>query len=55
MAPYKDSFLDDKKDAPELLQNQQYAYFDNYFAIKTFPEYKTCQILDVPKNYNPAR
>ena len=39
----------------QLLSNPSFTHFDNYFAIKTYPEYKTCQIMDIPKDMDPQR
>ena len=48
LLPFKDKFFKEKKDGVKLiLEDSSYVHFDNYFAMKTFPEYQNCDVMDI--------
>lgn len=50
--PSLNTFPTDKESLVELIiSDRMYTLFDNYYSIKTFQAYKTCQIVDIPKAY----
>ena len=49
--PYHEQSLFKKKQEGVnlILTDSSYVQFDNYFALKTFPEYIRCDIKDIRK------
>ena len=56
MVNNKKSLFKKKQDGVNLiLEDSSYVQFDNYFAIKTFPEYIRCDIKDIQKSITNDR
>ena len=56
MVNNKKSLFKKKQDGVNLiLEDSNYVQFDNYFAIKTFPEYIRCDIKDIQKSITNDR
>ena len=56
MLPYEKSLFKEKQDGVNLiLEDSSYVQFDNYYAIKTFPEYTRCDIKDIQKDITYTR
>ena len=55
--PYKEDSLVNSKEfgVRQLLSDPSFTHFDNYFAMKTFPEYTSCKIRDIPKDLDKQR
>ena len=52
----EDSLVASKADAvQQLIEKPDFTHYDNYFAIKTFPEFISCKIMDIPYNMAPVR
>ncbi|TRY63126.1 hypothetical protein TCAL_11659 [Tigriopus californicus] len=50
--PHLNTYPTDKESLVELIiSDRQFTLFDNYYSIKTFQAYKTCQIVDIPQAY----
>ena len=48
LLPYKDDFYTDKQDGIDLiLDDSSYVMYDNIDAIKLFPEYRRCDVMDI--------
>ena len=46
--PYKDNFYKLKQDGINLiLEDSSYVQFDSINAIKTFPDYRDCNVMDI--------
>ena len=56
MVNNKKSLFKKKQDGVNLiLEDSSYVQFNNYFAIKTFPEYIRCDIKDIQKSITNDR
>ena len=55
--PYEEqSLLENKQDGVNLLlDDSSYVQFDNYYAIKTFPEFIKCDIKHIQKAFTKDR
>jgi len=48
LLPYKENFYNDKQDGINLiLDDSSYVMYDNIDAIKLFPEYRRCDVMDI--------
>ena len=57
MSSHQEDSLVANKDhgVSQLLSDPGFTHFDNYFAIKTYPEYINCKIMDIPRDLDPQR
>ena len=57
MEPNKDlSLLSNKQEGvDQMIRNPDVTHFDTIQAMKTFPEFKTCQIMDIPTDLYTSR
>ena len=56
MLPFKENFIKDKQEGVNLvLEDSNYVYFDNYFSLKTFPEYQRCDVMDIKESITVDR
>ena len=54
--PHEGNLFKKKQDGVNLiLEDSSYVLFDNYFAIKTFPEFMWCEIKDIRKKITQDR
>ena len=54
ISPYIDTYAADKKALiDQIIRDPGYTLFDNYFSVITFDAYKSCEIMDIPKAYDP--
>ena len=54
--PYEKSLFKKKQDGVNLiLEDSSFVQFDNYYALKTFPEYIKCDIKDIPNDFTNDR
>ena len=54
--PYEKSLFKKKQDGVNLiLEDSSYVQFDNYYALKTFPEYISCDIKHIQKDITNDR
>ena len=56
MANNKESLFKKKQDGVDrILDDSSYVLFDNFYAIKTFPEYIRCDIKDIQQGITHNR
>ena len=57
MSPNQDTSLVESKDqgVAQLISDSTFTHFDNYYAIITYPEYRSCKIMDIPWDLDPQR
>ena len=56
MANNKESLFQNKQDGVDrILDDSSYVLFDNFYAIKTFPEYIRCDIKDIQQGITHNR
>jgi hypothetical protein len=54
--PYEKSLFKKKQDGVNLiLEDSSFVQFDNFYALKTFPEYISCDIKNIQKDFTNDR
>ena len=54
--PYEKSFFKKKQDGVNMiLEDSSFVQFDNFYALKIFPEYISCDIKDIQKDFTNDR
>ena len=54
ISPYIDTYAQNKEALiNQIIQDPAYTLYDNYFSVITFDAYKSCEIIDIPKAYDP--